>query len=120
MAKLLVVEDNAQLANAIALVLPSFGYEVRVANDGAQALTEAIGFLPQSILLDIQLPSLDGIEVARRLRRMLGSSVRMVAYTARPDITLREATDAGCDEMLVKPVTVDEILSAIEGGRSHR
>jgi DNA-binding response OmpR family regulator len=120
MARVLLVEDDLNLATAIAQLLPSH-YEVSVAYDGQQALAEAMRFLPDTVLLDIGLPMLDGFDVARRLRAIYGSGVRLVAYTARSDITRMQLDDAGFDDILTKPASIDQISDAItsrEPGRS--
>jgi DNA-binding response OmpR family regulator len=113
MNRILLVEDDRHLANAISLVLPAYGFEVRTAGDGEQALREVARVMPQAVLLDIGLPALDGLEVARRIRASCGDGLRLVAYTGRSDITQSELTEAGFDEWLVKPASLELLLRAI-------
>lgn len=104
--RILVVDDNPDTADSLALLLRLRGYEVEVAYDGPAALETAASFRPQVVLLDIGLPGLDGYQVAERLRqeRRLGR-VRLVALTGygREEDQLR-AREAGFDHHLTKPV----------------
>lgn len=118
MAKVLLVEDDRTLADTIAQLLPS-QYHVFVAHDGQEALDEADRLAPDAVLLDIGLPKLDGFDVARRLRQTHGPRLCLIAYTGRSDITPRQLAEAGFDEMLAKPASLDQITEAIKrnGGR---
>ena len=112
MAHVLLVEDDRKLANAIADLLPA-QYRVIVAYDGEAALIEAFRSTPDSVLLDLGLPKLDGFDVARRLRQRLGRAVWLVAYTARSDVTQLQLQDAGFDHLLMKPASIDQISDAL-------
>lgn len=112
MASVLLVEDDRTLADTIAALLPS-EHRVSVAYDGESALAHATRFQPDAVLLDLGLPALDGFVVARRLRDFLGGAVRLIAYTARSDVTNAELADAGFDGLIVKPATLDEIVTAL-------
>ena len=117
MAKILIVDDNHDLADAIAALLAQCGHDVSVAYDGYEALSKASADAPQSVLLDIEMPSIDGVEVARRLREEYGSSVRIVACTAYPYATIQgRCRDAPFDAVLVKPARVEDIVEALTGG----
>ena len=118
MAKVLLVEDDRTLAETIAQLLPA-RHHISVAYDAREALAEAIRFAPDTVLLDIGLPLLDGFYVARRLRQLLAQAVRLIAYTGRSDITTDQLTDAGFDGLLTKPASIDEIADAIHGDRSQ-
>src|SRR5690348_14837061 len=98
MAHVLLVEDDRTLADAIAELLPS-QHRVSVAYDGETALEKASDVAPDSVLLDLGLPEIDGFDVARRLRELLGSAVRLIAYTAS-DVSTHELRDAGFDDLL--------------------
>ena len=117
MATVLIVEDNRDLADAMAELLRLFRYTVHVARDGSDALSESASSQLDAVILDLGLPNVDGLEVARRLRRTYGSKVRLIANTARSDEeTRRKVSDAGFDEMLIKPVSIFRIVHAIQGG----
>jgi two-component system CheB/CheR fusion protein len=112
MASVLLVEDDRTLADTIAALLPS-EHRVSVAYDGESALAHATRFLPDTVLLDLGLPALDGFIVARRLRDFLGGAVRLIAYTARSDVTREQLSEAGFDGLIVKPATLDEIMAVL-------
>jgi two-component system, OmpR family, response regulator MprA len=120
--RVLIAEDNALLAKAIGMLLESHGYEVSIAYDGEQALTEVTRARPDAVVLDIGLPEMDGVAVAMRLRETFGRAVRLIALTARSDeATRRDIVGAGFDDLLVKPASIYQILNAIRhgGGRAR-
>jgi two-component system CheB/CheR fusion protein len=104
--RVLVVEDNADCAQALAILLRLGAHQVLIAPDGPAALEAARGFRPDVVLLDIGLPRMDGYEVARRLRALEGlERVTLVAVTGYgQDKDRRRARKAGFDHHLVKPV----------------
>jgi PAS domain S-box-containing protein len=114
--RILVVDDNVDSAESMALLLSLDGHEVRTAFDGQGALVEAAEFQPRAVLLDIGLPGMDGYEVARRMRELPGlHDVLMIAITGygqEDDRTRSKA--AGFDHHLVKPVD-PEALSRLLG-----
>ena len=121
--RILVVDDNEDAARALARVLTRrYGQEVRVANDGPEALAIAEEFLPEVVLLDIGLPGMDGNEVARRLReRPEIEGTLIVALTGwGQESDVERSRGAGFDHHLVKPVDLDVILELItnRGGRT--
>jgi DNA-binding response OmpR family regulator len=110
--RILVVEDDQDIADVLQRSLRMEGYEVRTAGDGLAALDEAHGFLPDVVILDLGLPRLDGIEVARELRR--DDDVPILMLTARDALESRvEGLDAGADDYLVKPFERQELLARI-------
>jgi CheY-like chemotaxis protein len=118
--KILVVDDNRDLVQAIALVLGKLGHEVRVAFDGPSALAIAQEFAPDVALLDIGLPGLDGYEVASRLRASSAHDVRLIAVSGYGQATDRQRShDAGFDSHLVKPVDVAMLQHTIEESRAR-
>lgn len=123
MAHVLVAEDNIQVADALALLLEREGHEVHVADDGVAALIEAERRLPDAAVLDVGLPFIDGIRVARRLREQHGDTLRLIACTGHEDDgTRRKIVQAGFDVVLTKPAPVGELLDAVRsadlaGGR---
>jgi two-component system CheB/CheR fusion protein len=118
--RILVVDDDIDGAQSLALLLGAWGHEVREAHDGVTALEAARAFRPQVVLLDIGLPGgLDGNEVARRLRDQEAlDGVVLVALTGwGQDEDRRRAREAGFDHFFVKPLdpeTLGEWLARLE------
>ena len=104
--RILVVDDNADSAESMALLLSLSGHETRTAGDGPAALEAFRAFRPAVVLLDIGLPGMDGYEVARRLRAEAGEAgATLVAVTGYgEDYDRQRAREAGFDHHLVKPV----------------
>ena len=110
--RVLVVEDDEEIAQALQRSLRLEGYEVRLAFDGQAALTESAAFHPDMVILDLGLPKLDGIEVARRLRA--AADVPILILTARDALDARvEGLDSGADDYLVKPFERQELLARL-------
>jgi two-component system, OmpR family, response regulator MprA len=110
--RVLVVEDDDAIAQVLQRSLRMEGYEVRVAEDGVEALDEAHGFLPDLVILDLGLPRLDGIEVAKKLRET--DDVPILVLTARDAVEARvEGLDSGADDYLVKPFERQELLARL-------
>ena len=109
-ARVLIVEDDEDIAQVLQRSLRLEGYEVRVAGDGLKALEEANSFLPDLVILDLGLPKLDGVEVARQLRQREDTPILML--TARDAVEARvEGLDSGADDYLVKPFERQELLA---------
>jgi two-component system response regulator MprA len=110
--RVLVVEDDTDIAGALRRSLDKEGYDVRVAGDGETALDEAGVFAPDAVVLDLGLPKLDGVEVCRRLRT--DGDVPILILTARDALDARvEGLDSGADDYLVKPFERDELLARL-------
>jgi CheY-like chemotaxis protein len=114
--RILVVDDNADAADSLAALLRLEGHEVEVAGDGATALRVAGVFRPDVVLLDLGMPGVSGLEVARRLRSSEeGRSALLVAITGWGQAEDRRSTEAaGFDYHLTKPVdpeTLTEIIA---------
>jgi DNA-binding response OmpR family regulator len=108
--RVLVVEDDDAIAQVLQRSLRMEGYEVRVADDGIAALDQAHAFLPDLVILDLGLPRLDGIEVAKQLRE--SDDVPILVLTARDAVEARvEGLDSGADDYLVKPFERQELLA---------
>jgi DNA-binding response OmpR family regulator len=108
--RVLVVEDDNEIAQVLQRSLRLEGYEVRVAGDGVKGLEEAHAFLPDLVILDLGLPRLDGIEVAKQLRERDDTPILML--TARDAVESRvEGLDTGADDYLVKPFDRQELLA---------
>ncbi|HEV2845251.1 MAG TPA: response regulator, partial [Thermoanaerobaculia bacterium] len=119
-ARILLVEDNLDAAEALGELLRMWGHDVHIAHDGASALRTAQEVRPDVLLLDIGLPGMDGYEVARRLRATPGfEETRLIALTGYGQEADRQrASQAGFDHHLVKPVALErlrEILSPPRG-----
>jgi DNA-binding response OmpR family regulator len=112
LARVLVVEDDADIAGVLRRSLGMEGYEVRLAGDGVDALAQASLFSPDAVVLDLGLPRLDGVEVCRRLREE--GDVPILVLTARDALESRvEGLDSGADDYLVKPFEREELLARL-------
>jgi two-component system response regulator MprA len=110
--RVLVVEDDHEIAQVLQRSLRLEGYEVRVAADGEAALATAADYVPDLVVLDLGLPKLDGMEVARRLRAT--DDVPILILTARDAVDSRvEGLDTGADDYLVKPFERQELLARL-------
>ncbi len=110
--RVLVVEDDEEIAQVLQRSLRLEGYEVRIAGDGEAALDQSAAFNPDLVILDLGLPKLDGMEVARRLRA--ADDVPILVLTARDALESRvEGLDAGADDYLVKPFERQELLARL-------
>ena len=111
--RVLVVEDDDEIALALQRSLRMEGYDVRLAGDGVDALDQAHAFLPDVVLLDLGLPKLDGIEVAKELRKR-EDDVAILMLTARDGLEERvEGLDTGADDYIVKPFERQELLARL-------
>ena len=109
--RVLVVEDDQEIAQVLQRSLRMEGYDVKLTGDGAQALDDTQAFLPDLIVLDLGLPGIDGIEVARQLRRD-EDDTPILMLTARDALDSRvEGLDVGADDYLVKPFERQELLA---------
>jgi DNA-binding response OmpR family regulator len=112
LARLLVVEDDSDLAHLLELELAHAGYTVRVVDDGPAALRVGMEWRPELVLLDLRLPSLDGLEVCRRLRAETRAPILIL--TARDTLDDRvRGLDAGADDYLVKPFALEELMARV-------
>jgi two-component system response regulator MprA len=111
--RLLVVDDDRALRDVLRRALTLAGYDVRLAESGAVALSEVAAVVPDAVVLDIGLPDIDGLEVCRLLRRE-GNRVPVLMLTARDAVSDRiDGLDAGADDYLVKPFDIDELKARI-------
>jgi two-component system, OmpR family, response regulator MprA len=111
-ARVLVVEDDEEIAQVLQRSLRLEGYEVRIASDGEQALAVHAEYVPDVVILDLGLPKVDGIEVARRVRG--ADDVPILMLTARDAVDARvEGLDSGADDYLVKPFERQELLARL-------
>jgi DNA-binding response OmpR family regulator len=117
--RVLVVDDNEDAADSLAMLLSAYGDVVRLAYDGEQAVEEDTRFHPDIVLLDIGLPKLSGYDVAREIRaRRRGHAVLIVAITGwGQDEDRQRAREAGFDHHFTKPVDIDRLLEVLERER---
>jgi two-component system response regulator MprA len=110
--RVLVVEDDRDIADVLRRALGREGYDVRLATDGEAALTESSVFEPDAVVLDLGLPKLDGVEVCRQLRSE--GDVPILMLTARDSVDARvDGLDSGADDYLVKPFERTELLARL-------
>jgi CheY-like chemotaxis protein len=116
--RILVVDDNRDTAELTAELLATDGHEVRTAGDGPAALALIDGFHPQIVLLDIELPGMNGYELAGHIRALpAGRELRLVAVTGYGrESDRRRALEAGFDEHVVKPMDIDRLQQALRLG----
>ncbi|CAN5225979.1 two-component system response regulator MprA [soil metagenome] len=108
--RVLVVEDDAEIADVLRRTLRQEGHEVKTAADGEEALDAAASFVPDLVILDLGLPKLDGVEVLRRIRS--DNDVPILILTARSELDDRvDGLDTGADDYLVKPFEREELLA---------
>ena len=114
--RILVVDDNRDAAQGLAMLLEIKGHEVATAHDGGQALEAARQFQPTVVLLDIGLPEMDGYEVASRLRAQRGGdALLLVAVTGYGQESDRKRSEeAGFDHHLLKPVRLEALEQLLQ------
>ncbi len=114
--RILVVDDDEDLAHLLAKVLVTRNYEVRTARDSMSAIRAAIEFEPDVALMDIGLPMMNGYELAREVRKILpAGKCRLIALTGYSEEGEKEkARAAGFEEHLLKPVNLATLRKAIE------
>jgi two-component system, OmpR family, response regulator MprA len=111
--RILVIDDDRSLRDALRRALAIAGFDVQVAEGGQHGLTQVAAGAPDAVVLDIGLPDIDGLEVCRRLRRA-GNRVPILMLTARDAVTDRiSGLDAGADDYLVKPFDVGELKARL-------
>jgi two-component system, OmpR family, response regulator MprA len=111
--RILVVDDDRAVREALRRALSLAGYEVQLAENGETAIEQAVQAVPDAIVLDVGLPGIDGLEVCRRMRR-LGNRVPILILTARDAVRDRiDGLDVGADDYMVKPFDVGELQARL-------
>ena len=111
--RLLVVDDDPALREALALMLDLHGFEVVTAADGREAIQTLATATPDAVILDVLMPGLDGIEVCRRMRAT-GDRTPVLMLTARTEISERVVgLEAGADDYLAKPFAREELIARL-------
>jgi len=114
-ARILIVEDSPLVTDAFSILFRESGYDVDVAATVAQAVEVATRQTPDVILLDISLPDGDGLDVLEQLRERNALPRATLAMTGHGDARSRQkCIDAGCAEVLLKPLSIGELLRRIE------
>ena len=113
--RILIVDDEPNIAASLEFLLQRGGYEVRVAHNGEEALTLAESFRPELVLLDVMMPKLNGYEVCQRLRQGVnGSGVKIVMLTARGrEVDVEKGRALGADLYVTKPFSTRELVAQV-------
>ncbi|WP_156037699.1 response regulator, partial [Glycomyces tenuis] len=119
MIKVLVVDDEPQIARALRINLTAHGYEVRTAADGAGALRAAASAAPDVVVLDLGLPDMDGGEVIAGLRGWTDAPIIVLSGRAASADKIA-ALDAGADDYVTKPFDVGELLARVRAATRRR
>ena len=110
--QILFVEDDTAVGNLIATTLETQNYQFHRAKNGSQAVLDALSYRPDVMLLDLGLPDIDGIEIIKKIRSW--SNMPIIVVSARSDDRDKVAAlDAGADDYLTKPFSVDELLARL-------
>jgi CheY-like chemotaxis protein len=120
--RILVADDNQDAADSLAMILEMGGHDVRVVHDGRSALTIAQTFRPDTALLDIGMPQLNGYQVAQALRKETwGAGIILIALTGwGQESDRQQAIEAGFDRHLTKPVDLDALEALLSEDADRR
>ena len=114
--RILVVDDNHDSADSLAMILKRMGYSVETAYGGAAAVAAVERFTPEAVLLDIGMPDMDGYQAARLIRELpRGKATVLIAQTGwGQEEDQRRAAEVGFDAHLTKPVEIAELVKLLE------
>jgi len=116
--RILVVDDEPQITRVLRTTLSAQSYDVRVANDGEMALEIMKDWSPNLVITDLAMPNLDGVGLCRRVRQF--SSVPIIVLSVREQDRVKvEALDAGADDYVTKPFSMNELLARIRAQLRH-
>jgi two-component system OmpR family response regulator len=116
----LVVEDDPGMRRLIVGIMELDGWDVREASDGAEAVSIAEGWRPDAVVVDVVLPTMDGLDAVREIRRMAGGAeVGMLVVASTPG-TERDARAAGSDHFMVVPLDASELASRLRDAHGLR
>ena len=113
--RILIVDDEPNIAASLEFLLQRGGYDVRVAHNGEDALVQAESFRPELVLLDVMMPKLNGYEVCQRLRQgENGTAVKIVMLTARGrEVDVEKGRALGADLYVTKPFSTRELVAQV-------
>jgi CheY-like chemotaxis protein len=120
--RVLIVDNDQDNADSLGMLVGLWGHEARVVYGGAAALALAPGFQPDVMFLDLSMPLMDGNELARRVRQLVGrADVLLVAITGHGyERDYRDAKAAGFDHLLLKPVELDVLIALLAQEKAKR
>jgi two-component system, OmpR family, KDP operon response regulator KdpE len=111
-ANILVVDDETQITRVLKTTLSAKGYSIRTASDGAQALQEMRNWPPDLIITDLRMPNMDGLQLCQKVRAQ--SRIPIIVLSVKGEETIKvEALDAGADDYITKPFSVNELLARV-------
>jgi len=112
---ILVIEDTAAIRALLRILLKRNGYEIIEAANGLEAFKAISNFTPDLILTDISLPGMDGLDIARVIRKIEGfKKIPIIAITAQGEFFYRRAMEAGCNDLIDKPFGFQRLESMLE------
>lgn len=112
--KVMVVDDDGAQRDMLGMLLRTVGHEVITAEHGLRCLRTVGAFAPDVVVLDLQMPGMDGLEVARALRRLTTTrTLRIVLLTGAERVDPLELHSAGCDALVRKPASADDLIAAL-------
>src|SRR5215475_10873408 len=111
-SRILVIDDETQITRVLKPALSAQGYEVRTATDGESGYEAAFDWLPDLVITDLSMPGMSGVELCRAVRER--SQVPIIVLSVRGEEKMKiEALDAGADDYVTKPFSVNELLARI-------
>src|SRR5215471_10717779 len=109
---ILVVDDEAQITRVLKTTLSAQGYAIRTATDGKQALQEMKGWSPDLVITDLRMPNMDGLQLCRSIRGE--SRIPIIVLSVKGEEAIKvEALDAGADDYITKPFSINELLARV-------
>jgi CheY-like chemotaxis protein len=120
MSRVLIVDDYDDTRDLIRFLLEMYGYEVAEAKNGIEAIESVQRQVPDLVLMDISMPGMDGLTAARKLRAQPRfAKLPIIAITAQSEGFRQPAIDAGCNELIGKPINIDDLRPVISRHLAH-
>src|SRR5688500_777414 len=108
--RILIVEDYADVRTMMKIMVQIYGFEVIEAQDGYEAVEKTEEYHPDLILMDLAMPIMNGITAAKVIKKVKGfDDIPIIALTAYADSFWKQATEAGCDKIIAKPIEFDKL-----------